>query len=209
MKNLVLLVPDKNIEHTIKGVLTRHQALGIRQLVYQRDFDCFVHPEHDPGCLRTSESFLRPFANQYEHALVLFDREGCGKDQLPREIIEQEVETRLSQSGWDGRANVIVLDPEIEIWVWSDSPHVNKVLGWEGKQPDLRTWLANQSFLAPGQLKPERPKEAMETALRQSGKSRSSALYFQLAEKVSLNRCVDPAFLKLKNTLQQWFATNS
>lgn len=209
MKNLVLLVPDKNIEHTVKGVLTRHQALGIRQLVHPRDFDCFVHPEHDPGCLRTSESFLRPFTKQYEYALVLFDREGCGKDQLPREALEQDVESRLSQSGWGDRAKVIVLNPEIEIWVWSDSPHVDKVLGWEGKQPDLRTWLQGQSLLTPGQSKPERPKEAMEMALRQSGKSRSSALYFQLAEKVSLNRCVDPAFLKLKNTLQQWFATNS
>jgi hypothetical protein len=209
MKNLVLLVPDKNIEHTIKGVLTRHQALGIRQLVHQRDFDCFVHPEHDPGCLRTSENFLRPFANQYEQALVLFDREGCGKDQLSREAIEQEVEARLSQSGWNDRARVIVLDPEIETWVWSDSPHVDKVLGWEAKQPDLRTWLQGQGFLVTGQLKPERPKEAMEKALRQSGKSRSSALYFQLAEQVSLNRCVDPSFLKLKNILQQWFATHS
>ncbi len=209
MKDLVLLVPDKNIEYTVKGVLTRYQALGIRQLVYQQDFDCFVHPEHDPGCLRTSENFLRPLANQYEHALVLFDREGCGKDHLSREVIEQEVEDRLSQSGWNNRAKVIVLDPEIETWVWSDSSHVDKVLGWEGKQPDLRTWLQSQSFLFPGQLKPERPKEAMQSALRQSGKSRSSALYFQLAEKVSLNRCVDPAFLKLKAILQQWFATNS
>ncbi len=207
MKNLVLLVPDKNIEYTVKGVLTRHQALGIRQLAHQQNFDCFVHPEHDPGCLRTSDNFLRPFTNQYEHAIVLFDREGCGKDQFTREDIEKEVEFRLSQSGWGDRAQVIVLDPEIEVWVWSDSPHVDKVLGWEGRQPDLRTWLQNQNFLSLGQSKPDRPKEAMETALRQSGKSRSSALYFQLAEKVSLNRCVDPAFLKFKTTLQQWFAT--
>jgi hypothetical protein len=209
MKNLVVLVADKDIEFTVRGVLTRHQALSLRQLVPQRDFDCFAHPEHDPGCLRASDGFLRPFLKLYEYALVLFDREGCGKEQLPRETIEQEVESRLSLSGWSDRAAVIVLDPEIESWVWSDSPQVDGVLGWEGRQPDLRTWLQHQNFLSPGQLKPERPKEAMQAALRQSGKSRSSALYFQLAEKVSLNRCADPAFLKLKSTLQLWFTTHS
>lgn len=209
MKSLVLLVADKDIEFTIKGVLTRHQALGIRQLTHQQDFDCFAHPEHDPGCLRTGDSFLRQFTNLYEHALVLFDREGCGSSQSSREAIEQEVEGRLSISGWGDRATAIVLDPEIEIWVWSDSPQVDEVLGWKEQQPGLRNWLENQNFLLSGQIKPERPKEAMQAALRQSGKSRSSALYYQLAEKVSLNRCTDPAFIKLKSTLQRWFATHS
>ncbi|MEN8217380.1 MAG: hypothetical protein ABFS56_13640 [Pseudomonadota bacterium] len=26
---------------------------------------------------------------------------------------------------------------ELEIWVWSDSPHVAEILGWKNKQPDL------------------------------------------------------------------------
>jgi hypothetical protein len=142
---------------------------------------------------------LRPFANSHQYALVLFDREGCGRGQLPREEIEREVEDRLSRNGWGDRAAVVVLDPEVEIWVWSDSPHVDKILGWEGKQPGLRTWLQTQNFLASDQLKPERPKEAMQTALRKAGKSRSSALYFQLAEQISFNRCIDPAFIKLKS----------
>ena len=209
MKSLVVLVADKDIEFTIKGLLTRYQTLGVRQLTFSQDFDCFRHPEHDPGCLRASEGFLRQFLNIYEHALVLFDREGCGKQHLSREAIEQEMESRLSLSGWGDRAAVVVLDPEVEIWVWSDSPQVDGVLGWEGRRPDLRTWLQQQNLLAPNQFKPERPKEAMRAALRQSGKPPSSALYFQLAEKVSLNRCADPAFLKLKNTLQLWFATHT
>lgn len=209
MEDLYLLVPDKNIEHTVKGILARHQALGIRELVHKRDYECSVHPERDPGCFGRCEDFLRPFVNRYEYALVLFDREGCGKEELSREVLEQQVEIRLSQSGWGDRAAVIVLDPEVEIWVWSDSPQVGEALGWKGTQADLRCWLQTQNFLSADQLKPERPKEAMEKVLRHSAKPRSSALYSQLAEKVSLNRCVDPAFLKLKNILQQWFATHS
>ncbi|MFB3133348.1 MAG: hypothetical protein ACE10K_12585, partial [Rhodothermales bacterium] len=53
--------------------------------------------------------------------------------------------------------------------------------------------------------KPQRPKEAVEAVLRATDTPRSSSLYRQLAQKVSLNRCDDPAFLKLKSTLQEWF----
>jgi hypothetical protein len=54
-------------------------------------------------------------------------------------------------------------------------------LGWQGRSPDLRSWLKAKNFLQEEQTKPERPKEAMELALRTARKSRSSSLYDQLA----------------------------
>ena len=45
-KDLIILVADKNMEHTIKGLLARPPALGIRPL----SFDIRVHPERDAGC---------------------------------------------------------------------------------------------------------------------------------------------------------------
>lgn len=30
-------------------------------------------------------------------------------------------------------------------------------------------------------------------------------IYKKLAERVSLNRCVDPSFIKFKATLKEWF----
>jgi hypothetical protein len=111
----------------------------------------------------------------------------------------------LSQNGWGQRTSAIVIDPELEIWVWSDSPHVDEVLGWSGRQPDLRTWLTQRGSITDRNGKPNLPKEATEAALKEVRKPRSSSIYQQLAEKVSLGRCVDPAFIKLKNTLQSWF----
>jgi hypothetical protein len=201
-KDLIILVADKNTEFTLKGLLSRSQALKIRAL----EFDIFVHPEHDPGCLLKSDDFLRAFIASYRYGMVLFDREGCGREGLIREELEEYIETRLSNSGWNTRAAAIVLDPELETWVWSDSPHVDVVLGWERKVPNLRTWLKQQQFLTSEQVKPERPKETMERALLIARKPRSSALYFHLAQRVSFERCSDPAFLKLKSVLQNWFA---
>jgi hypothetical protein len=164
-----------------------------------------VHPERDPGCFLRGHDLLRALSNQYEHAILMFDREGCGRDQLPRERLEEETEVRLSHAGWGSRAASIVFDPEVEIWIWSDSPHVDTVLGWRGASPGLREWLLDRNLLQHGAVKPERPKEAMEAALRQQRIRRSSALFSRLALAVSLERCQDQAFAKLVRTLQAWF----
>ncbi|MBI5557948.1 MAG: hypothetical protein HY885_09940 [Deltaproteobacteria bacterium] len=198
--DLVVLVADKDMEFAIKGILGRAQALRIREPMPV----VHVHPERDPGCLLRGHDFLSLFRNQFAHALILLDREGCGQDRS-RETLEAMIEKRLSESGWGGRAAAVVIDPELEMWVWSDSPQVDAVLGWQGRNPDLRSWLKDKKFLQEGQAKPERPKEAIELALRTARKSRSSSLYDQLARQVSLGRCVDPAFIKLKTTLQTWF----
>jgi hypothetical protein len=146
------------------------------------------------------------FVRSYAHALLLFDREGCGREKDSPEEIERELESKLKTVGWNDRAAVIVLDPELEIWVWSESPHVDYQLGWGGRKMNLRTWLRKQQLLKPRQQKPDRPKEALEAALAVVRLPRSSAIYRALAEKVSLARCSDRAFLKLKAILQFWFA---
>ena len=44
-------------------------------------------------------------------------------------------------SAWGERGKAIVLAPELETWVWSDSPHVAAVAGWAERRPRLRQWL--------------------------------------------------------------------
>jgi hypothetical protein len=200
-RDLLVLVADRNMEMAVRGVLAREKSLGIRQVTA----DVHRHPEHDCGCRQAGVEFLNVFVGRYAHALLMFDREGCGQEEGLTEDIESELEMALASTGWANRAAAIVLDPELEIWVWNDSPHVEKELGWSGRQPDLQTWLCQRGFLQPGQIKPARPKEALEAALRQLGRSRSSALFAGLARKVSLKKCKDRAFVKLRTALRDWF----
>lgn len=200
--DLVVLVADKNMEFSMKGVLQRPEALGVHQIL----FNIYLHKGRDPGCLLEGHDFLRLFVNKYKHALIMLDRKGCGKENLSRQELEKEIESRLSINGWGDRAAAIVIDPELENWFWSDSPEVDAVLGWKGKSPALRTWLMNQKLLEENSLKPSPPKEAVESALKEVRKPRSSSIYLQIAGKVSLKRCKDPAFLKLREILIQWFA---
>ena len=142
----------------------------------------------------------------HRFALVIFDRHGSGREDCPAEEIEAEVERRLSTAGWTDRCAVVVPDPELEIWVWSDSPNVDAELGWAGQQPSLRQWLVSQQAIQTEHEKPVDPKTAMFMALRKQHKPLSSWLFRRLAEHVGLQRCQDRAFLKLRNTLQCWFA---
>jgi hypothetical protein len=203
-KDLVCLVADKNMEQAVRALLIRPQSLKIRNVI----FDIFVHPEADPACSRRAHDFLRPFVHSHAHALVLFDREGSGQEHLAREVLEENVEASLSSSGWEGRAAALAIDPELEAWVWSRSPHVPITLGWQGRSPDLTTWLIQKGLLAENQVKPARPKESLELALREARKPRSSSIYFQLAQKVSLQSCTDSAFAKLRECLSRWFPSS-
>jgi hypothetical protein len=200
-RDLVILTADKNCQFALRGLMTRSRSLRIRTI----DPEMHVHPDRDPGVLGGAHKFLRPFVRTHRYALVVLDREGCGKETSARDELELEIERNLQASGWDQRGRAIVIDPELEIWVWSDSPHVAGELGWTSENPELRTWLEAQGYLSQGALKPIRPKEALDAVLRKVRTPRSSAIYKSLAEKVGLSRCTDPAFQKLRATLQEWF----
>ncbi len=204
-KDLVLLVADKNIEAVMIGLLGRSAALGIRRVTY----DCYVHPRRDPGCLAGASDFLGPLRGFFAHALVLFDHEGSGREGDAPKAVAGRVRDALQDSGWQGRAEVVVLAPELEIWVWTNSPHVPRCLGWAEHEPALREWLAGQGLWRPGDAKPEWPKEALEAALREVRKPRSSAIYGDIARSVSLSGHSEPAFVHLSATLRRWFGAES
>ncbi len=199
--DLAVLVPDKNMEAAVRGLLSRRRSLGLRPL----RFEMYVHVERDPGCFLRGNDFLRPMAGRFAHGLILLDRVGSGQENKTRQSLEDLVTTRLASSGWGDRAKAIVLDPELEVWVWSDSPHVDRLLGWEGRRPDLRTWLRNERMWLAGESKPSDPKAAVQRVLRRVRKPRSSAVYEGLARSVSLRNCTDPAFVRFRQLLAEWF----
>jgi hypothetical protein len=202
LKDLITLTACKNGQFAINGILSRHQSLDIKPV----SADVFIHPERDPGCARNCVEFLRSQSKRYNHAIVLFDFEGSGITDQNEIELAQKLKERLRTSGWDDRAEVVIISPELENWVWSNSPQVEEILGWSGRIPVLRSWLLERGFLENvRQQKPVRPKEALEAALFEVDCKRSSSIYLRLAKAVSLQHCTDPSFLLLKQSLQRWF----
>lgn len=200
MKDLVVVVPDSNTEQTLYGLLERHKVLQIRRIEYE----ILVHPERDPGVLQRGASLLAEIdaLNAFRYALLIFDCEGCGREMLTSSELEQQVQQQLDASGWQERSAVVVIDPELESWVFSTSPHVVDVFA-EGDAEAFKRVV--ESFPKTPLGKPQKPKEAVEKLLRQKAIVRSSALYKELASRVSLKGCIDPAFQRLCAILRSWF----
>ena len=206
MMDLVCLVADSNMKAAISGLLERPQALGIRPITKETP----VHQERDPGCCHDPMKVLRPYRNDAEHALIVLDYEWTGVPASSGAELESWIEDELRRDGILDWAAPVVIEPELETWVFSDSPHVDNVLGWENRKPDLRKALEQQGLWHPGDPKPADPKKALEWALRTTRKLPVSSAYFrELALKVGTRRCHDRAFLRFKQLLQTWFPLDS
>lgn len=197
----MVLASDKDMEHALKGLFKRTEALGIRAI----EADILVHPHHDPACAVRGVEFLSNLSGRYDYGLLMFDHEGSGREGVSPEELQESLDDDFTRSAWGNRARAIVLSPELEAWLWSDSPRVDDAAGWKGRRPALRRWLTEQGWLREGEAKPERPKEAFQAALREAQRPRSSSLYQQIAESVSLHRCRDGSFLEFKEILRNWF----
>jgi hypothetical protein len=200
-RDLVILAADQDARFALQGILRRHQSLRIRAL----QPEIYVHQQHDPGVFHHAHDFLRAFSRIFHYALVILDHEGSGQEDRDRKIIQNEIQENLERNGWKDRSRALVLDPELEIWVWSDSPIVASALGWGSDMAGMVRWLQEKHFLNKNKPKPSRPKEAYLAVLKKADKAPSSSIFEELASQVGLDRCEDAAFLELKEILQQWF----
>jgi hypothetical protein len=199
--DLVVLVADADMSAAMNALVLRWQLRAQRSIA----FESKRHPDRDHGCYLRPTEVLGPLFAQYRYALIVFDRHGCGGDASTRDELEREVERRVAAVGWDDRVAAIAIDPELEAWVWSDSPHVGNAIGWTEDTKALRAWLCGRGFWPEAMVKPPDPKGALREALRKVPLAASSALFKHLAERVSFNRCSDPSFLKLRAVLEKWF----
>jgi hypothetical protein len=201
MQDLVLVVPDKDTEQALSGLLKRPESIQIRPV----DFVIRVHPQKDPGCYHTGHELAATSRRETNHALVVFDLAWEGAPSRDAAVLQQHVEARLRPL-WADNCACIVIDPELEVWVWSDSPHVADALGWQGQAPALRKWLEKQGLWPPNEAKPIDPEVAFHRVMRKTRLPPSAAIFRRLADTVGLQRCTDPSFRSLLAILHRWFA---
>lgn len=199
MKDLFILVADKNAEFALKGALARSAALGIRPI----EFEIRTHPGRDGGARKTGPDILATQVRQYHHGLLMLDLEGSGKELVGAVALEEQLDRRL-HNHWNGAGKAIVIEPELDVWIWGSDNAVEASIEWPAGK-SVRGWLREQGFMFDANEKPIRPKEALEAALHVPNLPRSSALYQHIASRISLPRCKDAAFVRLRNQLLAWF----
>lgn len=193
--DLVVLVADTDAEWTLQTLLAqRHRALRIRQI----QFKIINEAGHDPAVFKHGADVLALYQKFASHALVLLDYEGCGQDTRSKKLnvdeVENTIKEQLIDKGWEPETiEVIALDPELEVWVWSPSKHVADVLGFSPE--DLAKTLEKFDKMPTG--KPKRPKEALRHVLKVKGRPPSADIFRKLAKNVSLVGHEERAFQRL------------
>lgn len=203
--DLVVVVADGGIEQAMRGILSRPQSIGIRSL---RGVEYPKVHRLDQGVFHQGHELAAAYRRTHEHALLMLDLAWNGRPTNDAAEMSRLVEARL-QGVWGDAGRCIVIDPELEVWVWSDSPHVADELGWGGEAGELRPWLENQGLWSPQAAKPSQPREAYLRAIREKQIGRSNATFRAIAERVSLRRCRDAAFLRLLEILRAWFPSST
>lgn len=203
MRDCIFLVADSTIQAMLKGFLGRegcHFSLGCAPFQFDAARDVIVDPTRDPGVYTRGHELLSVFTKTHRRAIVILDADWEGSPGA--DVIRSKIEDNL-RSVWS-EYMVVVLDPEIEAWIWQDNHHVVTALGAEN-YATLRQDIEAKGFWSPGAIKPHRPKEAVEFALKRAKIPQSAALYGRIAGKVSIAACEDLALRHLKEGLMRWF----
>ena len=194
------------MEAAFTGFFTRekfHLSLGIRPFEFDPRQDIIVESGNDPGVYTRAHELIRPFQQSHYHAVVVLDNAWDGSPGV--EKIEETITNNMIQTGWDSdNFVVIVINPELEIWILQDNLNVKEALRLKQDVP-LRQWLEQKELWESDSIKAADPKAAIEYILKSSKTPRSSAIYRQITSKVSVRGCVDPAFNLLCSKMQQWF----
>lgn len=209
MNDLLFFVADKNMAEAVGGLLERdqvHRIIGCAPFRFDARRDIRVAAgQNDPGLYVRANELLRPLAADYAHAVLIVDEEWEGSPGAGE--IERALRIHLDDVGWSTANSLgLVVQPEADVWLWSDSPHSATALGWTSWDV-LRPRLEQEGLLNSRRCKPERPKEAAEWALRhgEHRRPRSAALYREVSSRVSIARCEDDALARMLTSLRSWF----
>ncbi len=207
MRDCVFFVADKTMRETFLGFFCRadlRSQLGCGLFEFDPEEDLFFAAgQNDPGLWKRADGLLKPFQRTHFRAVVALD---CAWDGSPGQAgIHDAISRQLVASGWDqARFVVIAIDPELEEWIWQDSPILEKAVRHHGVIT-LRETLAARKLWPMGMSKPPNPKEVFDLIRQENQVKKSSSTFRRIASEVPVAACVDPEFQRLAEALRTWF----
>ncbi len=205
MKDLLVYVADADALAFVRAILTRHQALEMRQVT----FDIERHPQRDAGMVQSGAELTRMKKGQYAKALLLWDHHGSGRDhrQTPDQVA-QEIQGKLDSFTWSGNSTSTVLVPELEQWLWHCESAVAAHHGVTAVQ--LQLWVnerAAKLAKTGEELKQQQPKELFEHIVRDRIKRTISPRDFEaIGQRASVHALLAcDSFRAIAQTLRAWF----
>jgi hypothetical protein len=232
----LILTADNECAATVRGFFERenfHRALGCGPIrwagtTFDPEKDVLVHPGHDPGVWSNPQLVLLSERKAYDKALIILDAAWSGAPR-PERLVADIERLAHSKAKWErDRFEVILIQPELESWIWQRNIHVAEAFDFSGPATELWELLALQSLAlekrtkkhhfvpadtasgqppawARSESKPKNPKGVVEALSSYCGSGPPSGIFNEISSKVSVTRCEDEAFRKLRDTLRLWF----
>jgi hypothetical protein len=168
MRDVIFHLADKHMEEGLRSFFARdnwHHALGCERFLVdpESQSDIFRVPGHtDCGIWKHAHENLQLFREQYRYAVIVLDAEF---DPYPgASVLQEDISKGMIASGWDeDRFSVVVIQPELEAWLWAPNQNVALAFGHENFD-GLRGLLEAQNLWNPGDPKPHDLKRARDLA---------------------------------------------
>jgi hypothetical protein len=208
MKDLFLFSADADTQAFLGAVLARSSALGTKPINIELD----RHPQRDAGMVQSGPELLRMRKGEARYAVMVLDFHGSGADTRSNRsnpvALQLELQDRLDRATWRSNSLVVVLEPELEHWLWYARVALAK--HWElsrAQVDDLILEWSNNAGLKPDEAVAKHPKELFEYAMRNRLKRTISPRDFQCIGAVAGIRSLElsPAFARLVQQLRAWF----
>lgn len=206
----VFLLADGTMAQVLRSFLSRgylEGRLGCRTFDIDFQQDVVVNVRNgntDGGIHWRAHILLRRYTRSHQNAVVMLDQNFGG--QLSAAVVRGEILGNLLRHGWSAECvEVVVIDPELEIWLWQRrNPHIASAFGYNGAV-SLEEFLEAEGFWPSAAMKPAKPKEAAYLLLRRYRTGVPMVVYTRIIEHISVGGCQDPAFSRLVGALQRWF----
>jgi hypothetical protein len=122
MKDLLVILAGKNDEAVIRSVLSRHQDIGIHHLIFEIN-----RLGSDSKVVGYGPTLALAEKNRYRYFLCIWDHQGSGREKrMKPNQVQGIVQKSLNGKTLKGRSKALVIDPELEIWLWQDKEAICK-----------------------------------------------------------------------------------
>ena len=212
MRDVIFHLADEHMEKGLRAFFSRDDwqyALGCKQfdidpLSQQDIFRVAGHT--DGGIWKHAGTNLRLFTDKYRFAVIVLDADF--EPHPGADVLQEDIAKAMVEAGWDlERFAVIVIQPELEAWLWAPNLNVAKAFG-HADFDVLRGNLERERLWTAGDPKPHDLKRARDHAARLGGKKTGGPIFkgvFSEISKRACDRCVEPGFIALRAALRKWF----
>ncbi len=214
MNSLIVLTADSTMKVFFDTLIDKMIGAEIINL----DEFKVINLSGDSETRSKGADFLRKYNKRYPNAMIIFDPEGSGLEDIDIETERENIANRLSSNGFTN-VEVIILRPELEILLWlydSNKQDYNKVLKDLLDQKDnLYHKLKNENKIQRNSFKSIRPKETFKELLKQKRIPVSATNYKEMIQNMYINTsqnvnplqdCNDLSFKCFYDTLIKWYS---